>query len=96
MACAAGALSLNHLPLRRGATVCRALPHTSSLEVTVPSGTNWCLGPGVNICHAGLVRAQPLTTEKAMAAHSSTLAWKIPWTEEPGLPATGLQRVGHD
>ena len=36
-------------------------------------------------------------TEKAMAPHSSTLAWKIPWTEEPDrLQSTGLQRVGHD
>ena len=35
--------------------------------------------------------------EKAMATHSSTLAWKIPWTEEPGrLQSMGLQRVGHD
>ena len=35
--------------------------------------------------------------EKAMATHSSILAWKIPWTEEPGrLQSTGLQRVGHD
>ena len=34
---------------------------------------------------------------KAMAPHSSTLAWKIPWTEEPrGLPSTGSYRVGHD
>ena len=34
---------------------------------------------------------------KAMAPHSSTLAWKIPWTEEPGgLPSMGLHRVGHD
>ena len=33
--------------------------------------------------------------EKEMATHSSTLPWKIPWTEEPGrLQATGLQRVG--
>ena len=32
-----------------------------------------------------------------MAPHSSTLAWKIPWTEEPGgLQAMGSQRVGHD
>ena len=32
-----------------------------------------------------------------MATHSSTLAWKIPWTEEPGrLPSMGLWRVGHD
>ena len=35
--------------------------------------------------------------EKAMAAHSSTLAWKIPWTEEPGrLQSMRSQRVGHD
>ena len=35
--------------------------------------------------------------EKAMAPHSSTLAWKIPWMEEPGrLQSMGLQRVGLD
>ena len=35
--------------------------------------------------------------EKEMAAHSSTLAWKIPWTAEPSrLPSMGSQRVGHD
>ena len=35
--------------------------------------------------------------EKAMAPHSSTLAWKIPWMEEPGrLQSTGSQGVGHD
>ena len=35
--------------------------------------------------------------EKAVAPHSSTLAWKIPWTEEPcGLQSMGLLRVGHD
>ena len=35
--------------------------------------------------------------EKEMATHSSTLAWKIPWTEEPGrLQSVGSQRVGHD
>ena len=32
-----------------------------------------------------------------MAAHSSTLAWRVPWTEEPGrLQSMGLQRIGHD
>ena len=42
-----------------------------------------------------LGREDPL--EKEMATHSSTLAWRIPWTEEPGrLQSTGLQRVGHD
>ena len=35
--------------------------------------------------------------EKETATHSSTLAWKIPWTKEPGrLQSTGSQRVGHD
>ena len=35
--------------------------------------------------------------EKEMAIHSSILAWKIPWTEEPGrLQFMDLQRVGHD
>ena len=38
-----------------------------------------------------------LITEKAMAPHSSTLAWKIPWMEEPGgLQSMGSLRVGHD
>ena len=36
-------------------------------------------------------------TEKAMAPHSSTLAWKTPWPEEPGeLQSMGWQRVRHD
>ena len=42
-----------------------------------------------------LGREDPL--EKEMAIHSSTTAWKIPWTEEPGrLQSIGSQRVGHD
>ena len=46
-------------------------------------------------------RVQPLSwedpLEKEMANHSSILAWKIPWSEEPcRLQFTGLQRVGHD
>ena len=42
-----------------------------------------------------LGREDPL--EKGMAPHSSTLAWKIPWTEKPGrLQSVGSQRVGHD
>ena len=42
-----------------------------------------------------LGREDPL--EKEMAFHSSTLAWKIPWMEEPDrLQSMGLQRVGHD
>ena len=38
-----------------------------------------------------------LMNMKVMAPHSSTLAWKIPWTEEPGgLQSTGSLRVRHD
>ena len=38
-----------------------------------------------------------IALEKAMATHSSVLAWKIRWTEEPrGLQSVGLQRVGYD
>ena len=38
-----------------------------------------------------------MDTEKAMAPHSSTPAWKIPWTEEPGrLQSMGSLRVRHD
>ena len=46
----------------------------------------WLQSPG---------REDPL--EKEMATHSSTLAWRIPWMEEPGrLQSTGSQRVGHN
>ena len=42
-----------------------------------------------------LAQEDPL--EKEMAIHSSILAWRIPWTEEPGrLQSIGWQRVGHD
>ena len=42
-----------------------------------------------------LGQEDPLCEE--MATHSSILAWKIPWTEEPGrLQSEGSQRVGHD
>ena len=42
-----------------------------------------------------LGREDPL--EKEMAIHSSTIAWKIPWTEKPGrIQSMGSQRVGHD
>ena len=46
-------------------------------------------------CVRSLGQEDPL--EKEMAAHSSILAWRIPWTEEPGgLQSMGSQRVGHD
>ena len=58
-----------------------------------------------NYFHSQLLRiflnvkhfAQCFTCSKAMAPHSSALAWKIPWTEEPGRrQSTGSRRVGHD
>ena len=47
------------------------------------------------------IQVQPLgwedLLEKKMAIHASILAWRIPWTEEPGrVQSMGLQRVGHD
>ena len=55
----------------------------------------------VGLCWIGLQelnkRFLAIKMEKAMAPHSSTLAWKIPWTEEPGrLQSMGSLRVGHD
>ena len=45
----------------------------------------------------GIYRSLDSALEKAMAPHSSTLAWKIPWMEEPGgLQSMGSLRVGHD
>ena len=45
---------------------------------------------------AGKGEAQDYPPEKAMAPHSSTLAWKIPWAAEPGrLQSMGLLRFGH-
>ena len=42
-------------------------------------------------------RQQSRHREKVMATHSNTLAWKIPWTGEPGgLPSMGSDRVEHD
>ena len=65
-------------------------PKYRSVSVSVGS-----LGPGVH-----KVYLSPLSisgTEKAVAPHSSALAWKIPWTEEPGrLQSMGSRRVRHD
>ena len=47
--------------------------------------------------HMHIGAAAKLLLKKAMAPHSSTLAWKIPWSEEPGrLRSLGLLRVGHN
>ena len=51
---------------------------------------------GSNVC-TSKNKMLVIRSEKAMAPHSSTLAWKIPWTEEPGrLQSMGSLRVEHD
>ena len=62
-------------------------------------GAGQAIVHGVGHCvtsfHFGLLYG--FGKEKEMATHSSTLAWKILWTEEPGgLQFMGLLRVGHD
>ena len=50
-----------------------------------------------NYCTVTLISISHASREKAMATHSSTLAWKIPWMEEPGrLQSMGSLGVGHD
>ena len=49
------------------------------------------------LIYSGWYLCLSINMEKAMAPHSSTLAWKIPWTEEPGrLQSMRSLRVGHD
>ena len=65
-----------------------------SLSVLVPQMVK-CLPTMRETRVQSLGREDPL--EKEIATHSSTLAWKIPWTEEPGrLQSMGSLRVGHD
>ena len=61
--------------------------------------TQWLSGKdsACSVGDAGLIPELGRPLEKEMATHSSFLAWRIPWTEEPGgLQSLGLQRVGHD
>ena len=52
--------------------------------------------PG-DIREVGSIPGLGRSPEEGMATHSNILAWRIPWTEEPGrLQSTGLQRVGHN
>ena len=59
---------------------------------------NYKLCPDMNLLELPYITGDViLCTEKAMASHSSTFAWKIPWTEEPGgLQSMGSPRVRHD
>ena len=73
----------------------------SCLENPRDGGAWWAAVHGVAKSQARLsdftLTFQFHALEKEMATHSSTLAWKIPWTEElGGLQSMGLLRVGHD
>ena len=60
-------------------------------------GGSWDRSAGSIFRGQGIRSSNCRGAEKAMATHSSTLAWKIPWMEEPGrLQSMGSQRVGHD
>ena len=73
----------------------------SCLENPMDGGAWWATVHGVTKSRTRLSNFTSLHfklyVEKAMAPHSSTLAWKIPWMEEPGrLQSMGSGRVGHD
>ena len=70
----------------------RPHPETEPRSPALPGGPDG----KESACSAGdLGWEDPL--EKEMATYSSTLAWRIPWTEDPGgLQSTGSQRVGHN
>ena len=82
----------------------------AEVNAEISIGQNTTQEDGEDKCHPSIDRKDRLNpggpsglqvscewAEKGMAAHSSTPAWRIPWTEEPGgLQSTGSQRVGHD
>ena len=83
----------------KGSWVPPVKPITSSRgQSAIPSWHGrWCGSSPWEPYQRGLYSLPVGLMEKAMAPHSSTLAWKIPWTEEPGgLPSMGSQRVGHN
>ena len=54
-------------------------------------------GSACNAGDLGSISGQEDPLEKGMASHFSVLAWRIPWTKEPGgLQCMGMHRVGHD
>ena len=70
---------------------------TGLSDKTTKSDVKCLIKQNLKICDTGFKERQQVMTEKAMGPYSSTLAWKIPWTEEPGgLQSMGSLRVGHD
>ena len=76
----------NKIPLHKRCTFLTKSPHSSVGKESICDTGDPCSIPGLG-----------RSLEKEMTAPSSLLAWRIPWTEEPGgLPSTELQRVRHD
>ena len=68
----------------------------ADLPVDPPGGSDGKASAN-NVGDLGSILGQEDLLEKEMASHSSILAWKIPWTEEPGrLQSMGSRRVRHD
>ena len=88
-------ISLRDLGVQKILCVCERDTHIHTNIITSVAQTVKNL-PAMQETHVrSLGHEDPL--EKGMATHSSNLAWKILWTEEPGgLQSTGSQRVGHD
>ena len=80
-------LTLLYQPTKKGIKVVYWTSLVAQMVKNLPTvRETWVLSMG---------QEDPL--EKGMASHSSILAWRIPWTEEPGgLQSMRLQRVGHD
>ena len=75
--------------------VCRAVGQNSGFSGGTSGKEPVCQCRRCKRPRFNLGREDPL--EEGMATHSSILAWRIPWTEEPGgLQCMGLHRVGHD
>ena len=81
-----------------GAESVYSAPHSAdvrSVRLSLVAQMVKCLPTTRKTWVRSLGQEDPL--EKEMAIHSSILAWRIPWTEEPGgLQSMGLQRVGYD
>ena len=72
--------------------LCQSVLHMFSSRSFIVSGLTFR-----SLIHFEFIFVYGVRTEKAMAPHSSTLAWRIPGTREPGgLPFMGSHRVGHD
>ena len=69
---------------------------TQAFQVALEVENNQCTSAG-DIRDTGSIPGWGRSLEEGMAIYSSILAWRIPWTEEPGgLQSMGSQRVGHN